>query len=70
MNRKFYTTSEALSKIKVSRNTLFLWFKHNKIPEVRRDRNNHRIFTARDIKRILSYKNKLVSPKAQSRHGG
>jgi len=62
INKKFYTTSEALSKIKVSRNTLFLWFKHKKIPEVRRDRNNHRIFSSRDIQRILHYKNKLVPP--------
>lgn len=70
MNKKFYTTSEALGKIKVSRNTLFLWFKHKKIPEVRRDRNNHRIFTLNDIKRILHYKNKLVSPARAGRAGG
>ena len=62
MNKRFYSTSEALVKIRISRNTLFLWFKHKKIPEVRRDRNNHRIFTARDIQRILAFKNKLVSP--------
>ncbi len=62
MNQRFYSTSEVLSKVRVSRNTLFLWFKCKKIPEVRRDRNNHRIFTSRDIQRILHYKNKLISP--------
>lgn len=62
MNQRFYSTSEVLSKVRVSRNTLFLWFKYKKIPEVRRDRNNHRIFTSRDIQRILHYKNKLIPP--------
>lgn len=62
MKQRFYSTSEVLTKVKVSRNTLFLWFKHKKIPEVRRDRNSHRIFTANDIQRILSYKNKLIPP--------
>lgn len=69
MKKKFYSTSEALGKIKVSRNTLFLWFKHRKIPEVRRDRNNHRIFTSRDIQHILVYKNKLTVPGYVSRSG-
>ncbi len=70
MKKKFYSTSEALKKIKVSRNTLFLWFKQKKIPEVRRDRNNHRIFTAGDIRHILNYKNRLVLPARKSRAGG
>ncbi|HDZ76782.1 MAG TPA: MerR family transcriptional regulator [Candidatus Omnitrophica bacterium] len=69
MNKKFYSTSEVLHKIKISRNTLFLWFKHKKISEVRRDRNNHRIFTTRDIQRILAYKNKLVSPGKSRKNG-
>lgn len=69
MNKKFYSTSEVLTKVRVSRNTLFLWFKHRKIAEVRRDRNNHRIFTAHDIQRILHYKNKLIPP-AKALSGG
>ncbi|MBM3246774.1 MAG: MerR family transcriptional regulator [Candidatus Omnitrophica bacterium] len=63
MRDNFFSTKEALKKIGISRNTLFLWFKHRKIPEVRRDRNGHRIFTDRDIRTILSYKNKLLPPK-------
>ncbi len=63
MHTKFYSTKEVLKKVGISRNTLFLWFKHNKIPEVQRDRNGHRIFTARDIQVILVYKNKLIPPK-------
>lgn len=60
---KYYSTKETLKKIGVSRNTLFLWFKRGKVPEVRRDRNGHRIFTPRDIQVILSFKNKVILPK-------
>lgn len=70
MKQRFYSTSEVLNKVRVSRNTLFLWFKHRKIPEVKRDRNNHRIFTASDIQRILGYKNKQISPSEVSLNGG
>ncbi|MFH1129009.1 MAG: MerR family transcriptional regulator [Candidatus Omnitrophota bacterium] len=63
MQNKCYSTKEALKKIGVSRNTLFLWFKHHKIAEMSRDRNGHRIFTSRDIQSILHYKNKLIPPK-------
>ena len=63
MSDRFYATREVLKKIKVSRNTLFLWFKHRKVPEVPRDRNGHRVFTDRDIEVILAYKNKLVLPR-------
>lgn len=62
MNNKFFSTKEVLKSVNISRNTLFLWFKHHKIPEVRRDRNGHRIFTRRDIQSILHYKNKLMPP--------
>jgi DNA-binding transcriptional MerR regulator len=68
MNKKYYSTSEVLKKVGISRNTIFLWFKHRKVPEVQRDRNGHRIFTARDIQLILDYKNKTIPPK-ESRYG-
>ncbi len=58
----FYTTKDVLKKVGISRNTLFLWFRNNKIPEIKRDRNGHRIFTKKDIETILSYKNKLIPP--------
>jgi DNA-binding transcriptional MerR regulator len=63
MEKKLYSTKGVLKKIKVSRNTLFLWFKSHKIPEVARNRNGHRIFTEKDIRLILDYKNKLILPK-------
>ncbi len=63
MKNKSYSTKEVLKQVGVSRNTLFLWFKHHKIPEVQRDRNGHRIFALKDIRLILAYKNKLIPPK-------
>ncbi|MEW6075081.1 MAG: MerR family transcriptional regulator [Candidatus Omnitrophota bacterium] len=62
MHEKLFYTREVLKRIGVSRNTLFLWFKHRKIPEVQRDRNGHRIFTKKDIQKILLYKNRLMPP--------
>ncbi|MCM8801646.1 MAG: MerR family transcriptional regulator [Candidatus Omnitrophica bacterium] len=63
MTKRFYSTREVLKKIGISRNTLFLWFKNKKIPEVARDRNGHRVFSNKDIKVILAYKNRIVPPK-------
>lgn len=62
MGAKYYTTHDVLKRVRISRNTLFLWFKHNKIPEVTRDRNGHRIFSKKDIEKILAYKNKRIFP--------
>lgn len=60
MRPEFYSTKEVLKKVGISRNTLFLWFKHCKVPQVQRDRNGHRIYTERDIQAILDYKNKII----------
>lgn len=57
-----YTTKDVLKKVGISRTTLFLWFWNKKIPEVKRDRNGHRIFTSADIKKILDFKNKTILP--------
>jgi len=63
--QKSYTTKDVIKKTGISRSTLFLWLWHKKIPEVRRDRNGHRIFSKEDIDRILDYKNKLIPPRAR-----
>ncbi len=62
MKKIFYTTKDVIKRVGVSRNTLFLWFKHKKILETRRDRNGHRIFTKEDIGTILDYKDRLIMP--------
>jgi len=62
-NQSFYTTKDVLKKVRISRNTLFLWLKKGKIPEVTRDRNGHRLFTTKDIQKIVRYKNKKIFPK-------
>lgn len=62
MKNSYYTTKDVIKKVGVSRNTLFLWFRHKKIPETRRNRNGHRIFTKEDISAILNYKDRLTFP--------
>ena len=62
MKDKCYTTKDVIRKVGISRTTLFLWLWHKKIPEVRRDRNGHRIFTQEDIDRIIDFKDKLIMP--------
>ena len=69
---RIYTTKEVLEKIGISRSTLYNWLNRGKVPDVSRDRNNYRIFTERDIKRLLKYKNLVKEPvgaKAGSNRG-
>lgn len=60
--KKYYTTKEVLARTGISRNTLFLWLKKGKVPEVAKNRNGHRLFTKADIQRIIKYKNKTILP--------
>ena len=62
VKQKFFSTKDVLKKVGISRNTLFLWLKKGKIPEVARDRNGFRLFTSEDINLILKFKNKTVLP--------
>ena len=62
MKNGYYTTKDIIAKAGISRNTIFLWFKQHKIPETKRDRNGHRVFSHKDLEKILNYKNKLISP--------
>jgi len=57
-----YSTKEVLELIEVSRSSLYKWLGQGKVPEVKRDRNNFRIFTEQDVKVILDYKNQIIEP--------
>ena len=61
-NNNFYTIGEVLEKVGITRPTLYKWLREGKIPEVNRDRNNFRIFTKKDIEKILAYKNLIRKP--------
>ena len=61
-NNNYYTTKEVLKRAKITRPTLYKWLKEGKVPEVMRDRNDFRLFTLSDIKKILAYKNLIRSP--------
>ncbi len=62
LEEKYFTTKDVIKKVGISRTTLFLWIWDKKIPEVRKNRNGHRIFTKEDIDKILNYKNKMILP--------
>ena len=61
-NNRLYTTKDVLSKVGVTRPTLYKWFKEGKISEVMRDRNRVRLFTKNDMEKIFSYKNLIKQP--------
>jgi DNA (cytosine-5)-methyltransferase 1 len=47
-----YSTEEAARELGLSKSTLLRWFREGRISDVKRDRNNWRVFTAADIERI------------------
>ncbi len=49
-----FGTAQAAKKLGVSKPTLHRWFAQKRIGEVRRDHNNWRVFTDRDLQRIKS----------------
>lgn len=47
-----YSTEAAASQLGISKSTLLRWIRDNRIKDVRRDRNNWRVFSDQDLKRI------------------
>jgi len=47
-----YSTDEAAKELGLSKSTLLRWFREGRISDVKRDRNNWRVFTTADIERI------------------
>lgn len=52
LHRETYSTDEAAKELGLSKSTLLRWFREGRISDVKRDRNNWRVFTAADIERI------------------
>jgi len=50
----------------VSKNTLLRWLRQGKVPEVARDRNGWRVFSAEDVERICAYARRITPPDAFS----
>lgn len=47
-----YSTEEAAEAAGISKSTLLRWIKQGVVADVRRDRNNWRVFTPKDVLRI------------------
>lgn len=49
---KNYSTEAAASRLGISKSTLLRWIRAKRVTDVRRDRNNWRVFSDEDIRRI------------------
>lgn len=49
---KTYSTEAAASQLGISKSTLLRWIRDQRVKDVRRDRNNWRVFSEQDIRRI------------------
>jgi excisionase family DNA binding protein len=50
--KKTYSTDAAATELGISKSTLLRWIREKRISDVRRDRNNWRVFSERDIRLI------------------
>lgn len=50
--QKTYSTEAAAAELGISKSTLLRWIKEKRIKDVRRDRNNWRVFSERDVQLI------------------
>jgi excisionase family DNA binding protein len=51
--QQFFQIREAAKQLGVSRQTLQRWFREGKVQDVARDRRGWRVFTQRDIDRLM-----------------
>ena len=47
-----FSTHEAAVEAGISKSTLLRWIREERLEDVRRDRNNWRVFSEQDIRRI------------------
>lgn len=59
---KNLTWTDVLEQIGVTRNTIYLWEKANKIPKAQRDRNGSRIFTQDWVDKCIEFRDRVVDP--------
>lgn len=59
MAQEVYTTQQVADIVGVHKNTVLNWIKTGKMDDVRRDWKRHRIWTKRDLQRLIEIKNKF-----------
>ena len=62
----YYTASEIIDRLSVTRQTLWRWRSSGKIPHGQRFRDNQVVFTERELKAIERYANKIEPVSAAS----
>ena len=61
---QYYTTAEVLRAAGVSRQTLWRWRKEGQVPQGHRFRSRGVLFSSRERDQIVSYANRIESPRA------
>ena len=56
--RKTFSTKEVADIVGVHKNTILNWIRDGKIPDARRDWKSYRIWTQRDLDRLIEFKNR------------
>ena len=56
-------SAKAAKELGISKVTLVRWINQNKVPDVAKDRNGHRVFTDKDLERIKAYRDMLIPAK-------
>jgi excisionase family DNA binding protein len=51
-DQKTFSTEEAAKAAGISKSTLLRWIRQGVVSEVRRDRNNWRVFTRKDVSHL------------------
>ncbi|MDE2784407.1 MAG: hypothetical protein OXK77_15750 [Gemmatimonadota bacterium] len=60
---RYYSTSEVLEAAGISRQTLWRWRREGLVPEGHRFRSRRVLFSERERDHILSYANRIESPR-------
>ena len=60
MAQKAFTTQEVADMVGVHKNTVLNWVKSGKVPDARRDWKKYRVWSEKDVQRLIEYKNKFM----------
>jgi excisionase family DNA binding protein len=60
MAQKAFTTQEVADIVGVHKNTVLNWVKTGKVPDARRDWKKYRVWSEKDVQRLIECKNKYM----------
>lgn len=60
--KRLLTITEAAKIIGVTAKTIIRWEKQNKIPKVKRDWRNWRVYDAKVVEELVKFRNRIYDP--------